>query len=255
MNITLTHTFKDKLPNVDEFCKTDNEVGVINTINSFCNRVKSLADKYALQIDPNVFKGEALELLGEYILKTNESDNRIGIYNYSPIDSTEDYGVDGFGIGENGNPSTVQFKFRAGDFVLTGNADHLTNFLSNSQNAHGVKMEDRKNMLIITTGLKVDERTMENMLFNKVRVLNREALREMFDNRPEWWIRFYESIKNSRTAKTSLPIVPLRPHQTEAVVAAESVQKGKVIYPTGTGKTMIECELAKREILKQIAAW
>ena len=249
--IILEHPFKDKLPDVEEFCKAENEAGVVNTINSFCNKVKNLSEKYSLQIDSNVFKGDALELLVEYILKTNASDNRIGIYDYSPIDSAEDYGVDGYGIGENGNPATVQVKFRAGDCILTANEDHLTNFLSNSQNAHGVKMDDRKNMLIITTGLKVDERTIENMLFNKVRVLNREALREMFDNRPEWWIRFYESIKLSRTQKSIIPIVDLRPHQKEAVTAGEPSDKGKIILPTGTGKTLIECELARLEIIKQ----
>lgn len=249
--IVLVHPFKDKLPDADEFCKAENEAGVVSTVNSFCNRVKTLADKYALQIDPNDFKGWALELLAEYMVKTNAADNRIGIYNYSPVDSAEDYGVDGVGIGENQNPATVQVKFRAGDYILTANEDHLTNFLSNSQNVHGVALNDTKNMLIITTGLKVDERTMENMLFNKVRVLNREALRAMFDNRPEWWTRFYESIRLSRTKKVSVPIVALRPHQKEAVKAGEQTDKGKIILPTGTGKTLIECELARLEILKQ----
>lgn len=249
--IVLTHPFKDKLPNVDEFCKLNNEVGVVNTINSFCNKVKCLSEKHSNQIDPNCFKGDALELLVEYILKTNSTDNRIGIYDYSTIDSTEDYGVDGVGIGENGNPATVQVKFRAGDYILSGNQDHLVNFLGNSQNAHGVKMDDRKNMLLITTGLKVDERTMENMLYNKVRVLNREALREMFDNRPEWWIRFYESIKLSRTEKCSIPIVDLRQHQMDAVKCADTTERGKIILPTGTGKTLIEAESARLEIIKQ----
>lgn len=89
MSVILTHVFKDKIPNIDEFCRANNECGFINTINSFCNRVKFLSDKYSLQINPEIFKGESLELLSEYILKTTGTDNRIGIYNYSPIDSTE----------------------------------------------------------------------------------------------------------------------------------------------------------------------
>ena len=247
----LTHPFKDKLPDVDEFCRTTVEPGVVNTINAFCNRVKSLSEKYKPQIRPEDFKGWALELLAEYIIKANERDNRIGIYDYAIVDAADDYGVDGYGKGENGNPATVQVKFRAGDYILTGNEDHLTNFCWNSVVQHGVKVEDRKNMLLITTGLKVDERTMENMLSNKVRVLNREALREMFDNRPEWWIRFYESIKLSRTKKAVQPPVLLRPHQIEAVKIGETTEKGKIILPTGTGKTFIECEIAKIEILRQ----
>ena len=99
--ITLVHPFKDQIPDIDEFCLAKTDVGVINNIGGFCNRVNDLSEKYSLQIDPNIFKGNALELFVEYIMKTCDSDNRIGIYDYSPVDSVEDYGVDGFGIGEN----------------------------------------------------------------------------------------------------------------------------------------------------------
>ena len=178
MKIDLCHPFKDVLPDIEEFFKADNGVGVINTINALCNRIKKLAEKYAEIIREEDFKGWALELFAEYLIKTNASDNRIGIYNYVPVTGGEedDLGVDGHGVGENQNPSTVQVKFRAGDYVLRANEDHLSNFLVSSWNDFGVRMEDDKNMLIITTGQKVDDWTREKMLKGKVRVLNREAL-------------------------------------------------------------------------------
>ena len=110
-------------------------------------------------------------------------------------------------------------------------------------------------MLIVTTGLKVDEWTRENMLKGKVRVLAREALREMLDNRPEWWIRFYEAVKASRikTADSSHKIV-LREHQAKAGLAiAQNGNRGKVILPPGTGKTFIEAEEILRVIREQQA--
>lgn len=248
--IQLAHAFKDILPDVDEFFRTNTDVGVICSINSFCNRVKQLSAQYATRIDESNFKGWSLEMLVEYLIKTNGSDNRIGIWDYKAVSmgDLDDLGVDGAGIGENQNPATVQVKFRAGDYVLTANEDHLSNFLSSSCFDYGVRMEDDKNMLIIHTGLKVAESTMEKMLKNKVRELNRESLREMLDGRPEWWIRFYEAVKASRTEKSAVPPRKLRPHQLEAVelLRKDANGKGKFILPTGCGKTMIQAEAVIR---------
>lgn len=247
--VALTHPFKDKLPNVDEFFQAENEVGCINTVNVFCNRNKQLAEKYKSIIDESKFKGDMLELLVEYIMLTMAHDNRIGIYDYKPVVVDEDVGVDGHGIGENGHPATVQAKFRRGDYTLTANEDHLSNFVTASQNDFRVPIEDAKNMLLITTGKDVQAWTLENMLKNKVRVLNREALREMLDNRPEWWIRFYESVKASRVKPANAPAIVLRQHQEEAVLSClEEVARGKCILPTGTGKTFIEDEVILRTI-------
>lgn len=248
--IKLTHPFKDILPDVDEFFQANNGVGVVNTINAFCNKVKKYAEFYATRIDPSRFKGDALEILVEYLSLSQGAENRLGINDYKPVILDDDVGVDGHGIGANGNPATVQVKFRRGDWVLTANEDHLSNFIAASWKDFGVKIEDTKNMLIVTTGLKVDEHTLDRMLKNSVRVINREALREMLDNRPEWWIRFYESVKASRNPQGALKIIPLREHQVEAVVSCEGKIIGKIILPTGTGKTMIESELILREIIR-----
>jgi len=254
--IKLTHPFINICPDIDEFLKADNEHGVICTINSFCYKIKKLSAKYANRIDKNKFKGNALELFVEYMIK-GEKDNRISIYDYknaTDIDK-EDFGVDGFGIGDNGNPATVQVKFRAGDYVLTANEDHLSNFLTASWSDFGVKIEDDKNMLIVTTGLKIDERSLQNMLKGKVRVLNRDALRQMFDNRPEWWKRFYEAIESARVQKSNkTKPLTLRKHQNEAVteIWKDDNTKGKIVLPTGCGKTLIEAEVIRKHITESI---
>lgn len=254
-NVVLLHPFVNILPDVDEFFLADTEVGITNTVNALCYKIKKYAEKYKDQIAPEDFKGWALELFAEYLIKTNEADNRIGIYDYKPVSATDedDVGVDGFGLGENGLPATVQVKFRAGDYVLTANEDHLSNFLTASWIDYAVRTEDDKNMLIVTTGLKIDERTREKMLKNKVRVLNREALREMLDHRPEWWTRFYEAVKNSRVKQQAVaPTKILRTHQGEAVnaIMLDDNMTGKVILPTGTGKTLIQAEVIRRVIIR-----
>jgi len=249
-DITLVHPFVNIIPDIDKFFKVDNAVGVFDTIDGMNNRIKLFACDPSSLVDENDFKGGCLELFAEYLIKTGAEDNRIGIYDYEP-NLDDDYGVDGFGIGENGNPATVQVKFRRGDYTLSANEDHLSNFLTSSIFDYHVSIEDDKNMLIITTGQKVDESSLEVMLKNKVRVLNRNDLRNMYDNRPEWWLRFYESVKSSRTKKDKVSRMVLRDHQQEAVDAVlQNGDKGKVLLPTGTGKTLIEAEIICQTIEK-----
>jgi len=257
--IELKHPFVNKCPDIDALLKKDDGL-VIQSIESLCAKIKQQAsihwDKFGINEEKGSakYKGDALEMFVEFMIRKNGGDNRIGIFNYElPSENDEeDLGVDGHGIGGNGNPATVQVKFRRGDYVLTANEDHLSNFLTSSWIDYQVPMEDDKNMLIITTGMKVDEQTIEKMLKNKVRVLNRDALREMFDNRPEFWAEFYDSVKASRTEVVKPTPIDLRTHQNEASdeVMKDDNHKGMVILPTGTGKTIIEADIIMKTILK-----
>ena len=159
MPIILKHPFVNKLPNVDELFLTTTDIGCVCSINSYCDKIKTLSEKYANIIDENLFKGDALEIFVEYMLRTDGTDNRIGIFDPKIISETgnDDVGVDMVGIGANGFPATVQVKYRAGNYVLTANEDHLSNFLTSSWVDYSVRMEDDKNMLIVTTGMKVDK--------------------------------------------------------------------------------------------------
>jgi superfamily II DNA or RNA helicase len=255
--ITLTHPFKDIIPDIEEFFVAQNDTGVISTVNSLCHKISTLAEKYATQIDIDKFKGDALELFVEYFIKTNGSDNRVGIYDYHVASDSGfiDVGVDGYGDGENKKPATVQVKFRSGFYVLTAKEDRLDAFRLSSITKYGVDNDDDKNMLIITTAKKVNEFVMEQILDNKVRVLNRDALREMLDNRPEWWTRFYETVKENRTQKIVVPIKILRQHQKDCVakILADSNNRGKIIMPPGTGKTLIAAEIILNEIRSKLS--
>jgi superfamily II DNA or RNA helicase len=251
--IELKHPFVNKCPDVDALLKKE-DGQVIQSIESLCAKIKQQAELHMNLLDPNDYKGWALELFVEYLIKVDGRDNRIGIYDYQVVSEgdADDVGVDGHGMGDNSYPTTVQVKFRRGDYVLTANNDHLSNFLTSSWADYLVPMECDKNMLIITTGMKVDEQSREKMLKNKVRVLNRDALREMCDNRPEFWTRFYESVRDSRVKVACVTPITLREHQVEAAdaIVKDENSKGKVILPTGTGKTIIEAETIRRKILE-----
>ena len=159
-------------------------------LNTFVGRI----DKQALKYDPgidkqNLYKGCALEIFAEFLCKSLALDKRVGISNYQVVDESEDVGVDGFGIGIDGNPATVQVKYRPADYVLTVNEDHLSNIAAASLMKYGVK-PDSTNMLIITTGDKLHYYSEETMLMNKVRVLDREKLRVLVDDNIVFWDTF-----------------------------------------------------------------
>jgi hypothetical protein len=163
------------------------------TIDEFCRRLVMQADTGTGptgQIDPNTYRGDGLEYFTEALIKMNGKHPDIGITDYHTI-TRDDIGVDGVGFGANGYPATVQVKFRSNNFKrLTANEDHLTNFLGASQNYYGVRLEDRKNMLIVTTAKGLNFFTDEKMLSGKVRCLGIGAIKKIVDNNYGFWDTF-----------------------------------------------------------------
>ena len=172
----------------------DNLDKFLRRIEKFCGEnTEHLTSESEKEKRMNKFRGDAFEVFAEALLKTHPYDRRIGISKYTVADPNEDYGIDGYGIGTNLRPATVQVKYRGNsEQELTANSDHLTNFLGASQNhaTHRVSIDDKENMLIITSAKGVHRITAENMLHNKVRWIGRELLKELVDNNLPFWEEF-----------------------------------------------------------------
>lgn len=153
-------------------------------LNTFLGRLEKQSLK---ALDANKYKGDGLELFVEALIKLSPIDKRIGIFDYNIISSSDDTGVDGIGIGLDGTVATVQVKYRKADYILTANQDHLTNFSNASLAKYGVNPQSEENMLIITTAKDIDYYTHDEMLCGKVRVLNREKLRQLVDHNTRFW--------------------------------------------------------------------
>lgn len=134
--------------------------------------------------------GDCFEIFGEALLKLGGFNREIGVHDFQP-NNDRDVGVDGTGIGTNGYPATVQFKFRGNiKEVLTANDDHLSNFVVASQNKHNVRICDVEHMIIITTAKKIAYFTEKHMLHGKVRVVARDTLEEYVNNNIPFWNNF-----------------------------------------------------------------
>ena len=183
MIITLTHPFIFR-------CSDRNSL--LNNCLKLNTFLHNLDKQSKSSPDENKYKGDGLELFAEALIKLSPIDKRVGITDYNVV-TDNDTGVDGFGIGINGRPATVQVKNRTANYILTANEDHLTNFSNTSFIKYGVKVEDKDNMLIITTADDLHHYTDNEMFDGKVRCLNRENLRRLVDDNNFFWNSFIVS--------------------------------------------------------------
>ena len=97
----------------------------------------------------NKMKGDLFEIWAELFFKLTKNDNRVGISNYKPISSHEDYGVDGVGTGINGRPCTIQIKFKS-NILEDLTIKDLKNFQGLSYRKYGVDVQDDNNLIVLT---------------------------------------------------------------------------------------------------------
>jgi len=117
------------------------------------------------------FKGDVFEVFCELIIRLSPIDDRIGISDYHVI-TDGDTGCDGHGTFLDGNPATVQCKYRAWDYTLSFFKEHLANFKLTSFMKYGVDPEGSGKMLILTTGKDLHWKTAARQFLGNVRVIS-----------------------------------------------------------------------------------
>jgi len=144
--------------------------------------------------------GDLFEIFAELFFKTTQSDNRIGISNYEPVHSSEDFGVDGVGIGFNGKPCTIQVKFRTNPMEELTIKD-LKNFQGISYRKYSVDVDDDNNLIIFTNCQGLHWNTESNVLLNSTLTFgnfgdnNDRSLKALLDNNIPFWNNIKSLIK------------------------------------------------------------
>jgi hypothetical protein len=195
--ISLKHPFWNKI-----YSDIGSFLSGVNDFQSYMKRIDKLVKK-KVNHDPDVLKGDAFEAFVEYWLKSSPNDNRIGISKYQILNElqSDDWGVDGIGIGANGKPATVQVKYRSDPkHQLTANGDGLSNFMKESVFEYNVDKEDSKNMIVIHTAKCIHPTTKSEMLKGKVCELSRSDIQKMV-NTVSFWDNFREAIEFTRGTK------------------------------------------------------
>ena len=167
------------------FEKLFNNVGTISTLTNRINRLSGIYPVHGYP-DEDKMKGDLFEIFAEIFFKVLSSDNRIGVYNYKPVSSGNDNGVDGYGIGMNNKPLTVQVKFRTDNRTELKEND-LKQFGMQSIIKYGVDSETTSNMLVFTNAAGLHWYTERNVFENRLTAIGYDKIRKLINGNIVFW--------------------------------------------------------------------
>jgi hypothetical protein len=133
--------------------------------------------------------GDGFEVLIEGFIKLTENDNRFGISNYIPVQSKDDYGVDGYGNNIRGNKSAIQIKYRIDStYFLTAQKDGLDSMITESQH-EGVLFGEGNDYrhFIFTSAKGLNNKTDDNKFRGKVKCYGIDDIKTIIDNNENFW--------------------------------------------------------------------
>lgn len=142
--------------------------------------------------DPySMILGDGWEGFNEILLKIYGTHPDIGFVEAEVLPPGA-IGCDFKGKGNDLNPGTVQSKYKGKSKawqieLAEGPVMKLERFLTQSQNAYGVDVASKTNMLVITNAVGINFWTADNLLFGKVRCLGRDQIQYLVNNNPAFW--------------------------------------------------------------------
>jgi hypothetical protein len=161
-------------------------------------RLESEAQVDPIRYDPMKYLGDGFEFFVELFLKLHPADNRVGIYNYQPVQEN-DNGVDGIVVNILNQKSVVQIKYRTNtQQFLTATQDHLSNMFTDGMLEHGVTADmdnpDNYRHFIFTTAEGLHFYTDNEMFKKKVRCVGYNEFRSLLDNNVIFWQKATEIV-------------------------------------------------------------
>ncbi len=190
MKITPTHVFITKAHNLTALFE-----GTFK-MSAFMRKLETQALQDPLRYDPFKYVGDGFEYFVELFLMLHPVDNRVGVYDYSPVQE-DDNGVDGTGVNINNEKCVVQIKYRSNtQSFLTANKDHLSNMFSDGMLKHDVISDNLKpknyRHYVFTTAEGLNFYTDQSMYKSKVRCVGYKDFRKMLDNNMVFWKKAHE---------------------------------------------------------------
>lgn len=185
LTILSSRTFKDFISKIEVIAQQATDYGYSDS--KVEDDVKSGRDK---------FIGDLFEIFAEGFLKILSTDNRIGIFDYIPVLSADDNGVDGFGKNIEGNPCTVQIKYRGNPTYKLLERD-IKQFPYQSIRNYNVDPNQKNNMFIFTNCEGLHWYTESKVFNNDLNVINGIMISSLIDNNEGFWIGFENIIVNS----------------------------------------------------------
>ena len=146
--------------------------------------------------DGDKLKGDLFEIFAECFFKILSADNRIGVYGYEPGPPTEDYGVDGVGLGMDEKPCTIQVKFRSNQTEELTIKD-LKNFQGISYRKYGVPVDTNQNLILFTNAKGLHWITEANVLSGATRTIGGDQISKLVDGNTIFWKIVNDVVNNT----------------------------------------------------------
>ena len=187
-------------------------------INTFINKIDKLSTDYlsygyvdrqtakGIEKGDKKFKGDIFEIFAECFLKILGSHPTIGVYNYKPIHSTEDNGVDGTGLGIDDKNLTVQVKFRS-DATMELIAEDLKQFGFQSIVNYDVDKATKTNMVLFTCGKGMHWHTEHDVFLDRIRTIGIDILEYSTNNNYPFWRNLADMIEETVKASYNQQII------------------------------------------------
>lgn len=164
------------------------------TIREWGNYVERELSKFTDDDVKNKFRGDMLEVLAEIFFNVFHADEGIGIKDYTPIEITEDYGVDATGINVNGHNIAMQVKYRANPFDLITYADMARTYTSALCQLQMKDVYLHDHTLYLFTISNGVTGACEKVLGRKLIIINRGIISTKIDNNVNFWSESYNMI-------------------------------------------------------------
>ena len=185
VNIISKRNFKDFLSEIDSISDSSVDYGYSDD---------EIEDE--IKLGKYKFIGDLFEIFAEAFFIQFSSDNRIGVYDYKPVLAEDDNGVDGYGKNINGQPCTIQIKYRGNPNYTLKERD-IKQFAYQSIINYDIDYKKSDNMIIFTNCEGLHWYTESKVFDNKIRVINGKTIAALIDNNEGFWQNFKTLVRNS----------------------------------------------------------
>ena len=164
------------------------------TFRQWNNEVSRLARRIEDDDTRYKFVGDMLEVFAEIFFNQFQSDEAIGITDYTPVDINEDYGVDATGVNVNGHQSAIQVKYRSNPADLITYADIARTYTSALLQLNMTDVYEHGKTVYLFTNSSGVTGAFTKVMQNKVVIITKNEIKTKVDNNITFWANAYRMI-------------------------------------------------------------
>lgn len=167
------------------------------TFRQWNNEVIRLSKRIICLDKRHKFVGDMLEVFAELYFTIFNSDEAIGISDYTPIDIIDDFGVDAVGVNVNGHKVAIQVKYRSNPLDLITYADISRTYTSALMQFNMSDVYNHDNTIYLFTNSNGVTGAFNKIMQRKVIIIGKNEIQTKVDNNKQFWKCVYNLVFNT----------------------------------------------------------